>query len=682
MRKKITLFHYAIIAFTISLLSFSAKAQAPIAAYDFDGTLNNAAGNTPFSGPEVYTDNRNQEANKALLFQSFTNRNTTIANVPIGTSDRSISLWYKLQTVNFVNPYPTLFSYGEAAQYKRFGFYLYGVDGITHQGYAYDHTVNSVPTALNRWYHLVVTFQGGTVKAYINNNLVMDVARPLINTGTGNFVIGGEFTGAIDDLKIYDRVLTTTEIANSYENNPPVFSNVAPSNIYVNSATISYTISNGSAISSSSIKYGTSPTTLNASMALSSGASPLSSSTTLNGLSPNTTYYYQFEATNSFATSQSQIYSFTTSTTDLIANFTFDGTLYDLTGTRLFSGIGSYNMDRNSQPSKGVAITTARTVNLPTLPIGNADRTISLWYNINNLNSLNYVNIFSYGTNAANRMFGAYLDIAASKVVFQAHTNDVTNNQNTSLNTWYHLVITLQSGVAKVYVNNVLLNTITPSLNTALSDFKIGDNFTGSIDELKIFNRALNATEVSNLYNHNTAILPVKLKYFVAKAQNNTAVLNWQTTSETNNSHFVVKHSINGVDFVSLSEVSAKSVNGANYQYIHKHPTSGINYYQLVQIDLDGTTTDLGIKTATLNLTPHTVSLFPNPTTNEANVSFAQGTFHSAKLVNVNGQVLQTTSIGKTQQTVTFNFSNYPNGVYFIKLQGNSQNSVQKVVKQ
>lgn len=875
---------FTIIALTISILAIgnNANAQAPITEYSFDNTLNNASGNAPFSGPEVYTANRNLEEEKALLFQNFNSRTATIANLPVGTADRSISIWYKVISTNFASPYPAIFSYGELATGKLFGFYLNGTGGIVHQGYAYDYTLNSVTTNLNEWYHLVVVFQSQTVKVYINNQLKMDVPRPSINTGAGTFSIGGNFTGALDDLKIYDRALTAAEVDAMYNSEPPTYPYIATRNIYVNSANIGYTITGGAAISSANIKFGTSPTALNASMALSTGNTPLDGTTTLSGLSPNTTYYYQIEATNSFATSQSQVYSFTTSTYDMVANFTFDGTLYDLSRTKLFSGGGTYSMDRNNQPSVAVGISAARTVSIPALPTGNADRTISIWYNINNFNGLNYPGIFSYGTNSVNQMFGAYLDIAGSKIVFQAHTNDVPVTQTTALNTWYHLVITLQGGKVKVYVNNVLKHTFTPSvaLNTSmLNDFRIGDAFFGAIDELKIYNRALNAPEVANLYAqnriptptvveytfnnvytnvagtapfaanagtsfvtdrhgnansalniaetgttativdlpygvaprtvsvwvkrnannvfgnssvyhyghnmgydlsvtagdvrtspdgsnqhiagttnnlnvwdhlvnsydgttsklykngallsaitmslntennsdifklglnrgdmplfdgavddlkiynyaltdtevanlYNTNTLPVNLVSFTAKAQNNSTMLNWETASETNNSHFIVKRSVDGVNFNELAKVDAKSNNGAKYQHIDKSPSNGTNYYQLLQVDLDGKTTDLGVKVLNFGFSTPDIQLYPNPTTDKVEATFSAGSFNSAKLTDINGRVLQNISISKLQQSVTITVSNYPKGVYLLQLQGNGKVSVQKIIKE
>jgi len=377
----------------------------------------------------------------------------------------------------------------------------------------------------------------------------------------------------------------------------------------------------------------------------------------------------------------------------LIQEFTFDNTYSNTFGNISFaSNPGtSFTHNRNGEPNKALNINgTGTTAVIPNLPYTNTPRTISVWVKPNGTLHPSYNPVYSYGTVGTGSSNGG--GITPTQIQHMGYLDNHMVNANATINnyTWYHLVYVYNGTTSKIYRDGVLLGSTDKTNWSTINNsdiFKLGIgvggelDFNGAIDDLKIFNRTLTDQEILNLKNTNN-ILPVNLVSFTAKAQNNAAVLNWQTASETNNSHFTVKHSTNGVDFVTLTNVTAKSANGASYQYIHNQPASGTNYYQLLQIDLDGKTTGLGTKTVTLNLTPYTVSLSPNPTANEANVSFAQGVFHSAKLVNVNGQILQLTTIGKTQQTLTLNLGNYPNGVYFIQLQGNNQNSVQKVIKQ
>jgi hypothetical protein len=74
---------------------------------------------------------------------------------------------------------------------------------------------------VNAWTHLALTYNGSTVRLYINGaeagaipstgNAVVTSAAPL-HIG-GNSIWGEWFSGLIDEVRIYNRALTQTEIA-------------------------------------------------------------------------------------------------------------------------------------------------------------------------------------------------------------------------------------------------------------------------------------------------------------------------------------------------------------------------------------------------------------------------------------------------------------------------------------
>lgn len=77
-----------------------------------------------------------------------------------------------------------------------------------------------------------------------------------------------------------------------------------------------------------------------------------------------------------------------------------------------------------------------------------------------------------------------------------------------SANKWYHIVITQNSSnYYSMYVNGINITSgSTVALNTKVASDLIGGygsvfNFNGSIDEVRIYNRALTAQEISGLYN-------------------------------------------------------------------------------------------------------------------------------------------------------------------------------------
>jgi hypothetical protein len=77
-----------------------------------------------------------------------------------------------------------------------------------------------------------------------------------------------------------------------------------------------------------------------------------------------------------------------------------------------------------------------------------------------------------------------------------------------SLNTWHHIVVTMDGGTAKIYLDGSLDATGTGhDCNTTTYPLRIGNlwnnayDFTGTIDEVGIWSRALTSQEVSELYN-------------------------------------------------------------------------------------------------------------------------------------------------------------------------------------
>lgn len=85
--------------------------------------------------------------------------------------------------------------------------------------------------------------------------------------------------------------------------------------------------------------------------------------------------------------------------------------------------------------------------------------------------------------------------------------------------------------------------------------------------------------------------LPVTLVMFNARAMENAAFLTWRTTSETNNAGFYIERSTDGKHWDEIGFVAGVSGSSQerNYEFSDKTPFSGLNYYRLRQVDLDGT---------------------------------------------------------------------------------------------
>ncbi len=182
----------------------------------------------------------------------------------------------------------------------------------------------------------------------------------------------------------------------------------------------------------------------------------------------------------------------------LITSYSFDRTNSNSINTEAFSGGVTYN---NAVAGECANFTTL-TANITNLPVGGSVRTISCWYK--RPSSSGSASIFSYGTNSTASMFGAYVNLANGALSFQgfgAGQDKIINNTSLLANTWYHLSFVYTGTHVRVYVDGTLKEQFTRNLTTGTSSFTLGTSgVNGSIDDLKIYDRALSSIDVYNLY--------------------------------------------------------------------------------------------------------------------------------------------------------------------------------------
>jgi hypothetical protein len=157
------------------------------------------------------------------------------------------------------------------------------------------------------------------------------------------------------------------------------------------------------------------------------------------------------------------------------------------------------------------ALTIAGWVKFDSLPtLGNYMYVVSKWRDGDNSGA-------SYFLSLQNTLSGYSL---YSALADESNIYDVRANWTPVVGTWYHIVVTwsASAGVAKLYVNGSQIGTDVPISLSRLQDnpvpFKVGANADsagnsyqfqdGMIDEVGVWNRALNANEIGLLYSGGT----------------------------------------------------------------------------------------------------------------------------------------------------------------------------------
>jgi uncharacterized protein (TIGR02145 family) len=193
-----------------------------IAHYPFDGNANDISGNGYNGTVESasLTSDRNGEPNKAYYFNGVSNRITTNFKP---TNVNTISLWFNAESTQRLNAglFSTYHSYDFRGYYWGFrssspnGHFFY--DGNNYKSIDFP--------KWNTWTHLAVSSDGNTIKVFINGTLATSFSGK--TTHVGNLFIGDSkydgrfFKGKIDEIQVFNRPLSETEIKILYDTSAP-----------------------------------------------------------------------------------------------------------------------------------------------------------------------------------------------------------------------------------------------------------------------------------------------------------------------------------------------------------------------------------------------------------------------------------------------------------------------------
>jgi len=183
-----------------------------------------------------------------------------------------------------------------------------------------------------------------------------------------------------------------------------------------------------------------------------------------------------------------------------------------------------------------------------------------------------------------------------------------------------------------------------------------------------------------------SGVLPVKVLSFVATLGSNEVKLKWQTVSEQNNKAFVLSRSADGKDFAELTRIAGAGNSSApkNYNYTDRNPLSGANYYKLEQVDGDGKVNLVGVEVVNFRLLASAVTVYPNPTISEINLTIPEGFGKTVKasILDVLGKTIHTEKIQLIQGQMSYKLANKQlvKGQYVIRIAGEKNTNVLKIL--
>lgn len=140
-------------------------------------------------------------------------------------------------------------------------------------------------------------------------------------------------------------------------------------------------------------------------------------------------------------------------------------------------------------------------------------------------------------------------------------------------------------------------------------------------------------------------VLPIELTSFSCQSEGNVITLNWESASEYNNDYYILEKSSDGETYEPFTTVPGKLFSNTSTQYfmVDNYPHAGNNYYQLSQVDLDGTREIL--RTTICNFSDHDEELL-------------------LEIFDLSGRILYTSNIKSTEFESFIHSLPLPAGIY------------------
>lgn len=290
------------------------------------------------------------------------------------------------------------------------------------------------------------------------------------------------------------------------------------------------------------------------------------------------------------------------------------------------------------------------------------------------------------------------------------------DNSTFPFNTWHHVAFTADGTEMKLYVDGQLKGTSYNPLSNygSSADFftigaavwdNTGNNFSGSIDEVRVWNVARTQAQIqANMsrevdplttsgliayYSFNQGIasgnnaglvtatdlvgnsngtltnmavsgsssnfvvqksgfymLPLNWASFTARAVNNKVQLDWRTVQEQLSKEFTIQRSSNGADWHHIGHISPQpnADFSGQYRFTDPSPLTGLNYYRIRQSDMDGTYHYSRTLLVSVASAKSSVHVYPNPVRSG---SFTVQMQHAAtmSLYDINGKLVMHRSL-------------------------------------
>ena len=171
-----------------------------------------------------------------------------------------------------------------------------------------------------------------------------------------------------------------------------------------------------------------------------------------------------------------------------------------------------------------------------------------------------------------------------------------------------------------------------------------------------------------------SGVLPVTIIDFTAAHLNESVLLKWYATYETNFKSYNVQRSSNGVNFYTIGTI--KAMNLSNYSFNDTQlPNSDIAYYRLELVDVDGKKTYSKTIAIRLKENYYDALVYPNPTPGKITINLTQTLNQPSQLIitDIMGRQVMKQDIPSNQKNIELDATKLASGKYFISISNSSR---------
>jgi len=384
--------------------------------------------------------------------------------------------------------------------------------------------VNSVP--LNTWTHLVGTYDGNQISIYVNGVLANNVTQTgTLNTNDAPIFIGkspwhtvSSFHGTIDEVKILNKSLSLEQVQALYQNQTEliVSQETNGGENWTGCITPNDGTEDGTEVCSEGLVLNNLEV-INVNITSEDGTNYTSENLTINytlqnGSTKGIIDWRLNDTSIALVNMPFEDNNNTNSGTKDYSQFGNDATNNGATwiSTGGYDGKGAYEFDGSDDWIK-----TTNNIGIS----GSQPRTTMAWVKTK---TTTREGIVGFGSGAGNSAFDIEHSVitggcGAGKLYFVGYGADLCTTFTINDDNWHHVVATYDGTTLNLYGDGTFIDSTSLSLTTSASVLSIGRQsyddsgdyhyFTGSIDEVKVFNRTLTPEQIQNLYNNRTDLI-------------------------------------------------------------------------------------------------------------------------------------------------------------------------------